>query len=79
MGNAYKNSLKLALENNIKTIAFPSISTGVYGYPIEKASKIAIMTVKDFVKNTYEISKVQFVLFSEADFKTYELSLKEIF
>ncbi len=48
--NCYRNSLKLAVDNNIKTIAFPSISTGVYSFPVERASKIAVREVKDFLE-----------------------------
>ena len=48
LANAYKNSMKLALQNKIRTIAFPSISTGVYSYPLEEAAEIAVTTVNDF-------------------------------
>ena len=78
LANCYKNSLRLAREHNIQTIAFPSISTGAYGYPIEEASKIAINTVKEFidVEKTH-IGKVYFVAFSDADFKLYQKLLSD--
>lgn len=69
LANCYRNSLKLAVENNIKTIAFPSISTGVYRFPVERASKIAAEEVKDFLENNSSVEKVIFVCFDE---KTYE-------
>ena len=75
--NCYKNSLKLAEENNIKTIAFPSISTGVYSFPFERACKIAIKTVKEFLENNTSIEKVIFVCFSESDLEIYKNILCE--
>jgi len=79
LANCYKNSLKLAIEHNIKTIAFPSISTGAYGYPIEEASEIAITTVKKFLDDEKDhIEKVYFVAFSDADFKVYEDLLSNV-
>lgn len=74
--NCYKNSLKLALENEVQTIAFPSISTGAYGYPIEKASKIAIQTVAKFLSESPSIQKVIFVCFSNSDFQVYKRNLE---
>lgn len=71
LANCYKNSLKLAIENNCKSIAFPAISTGVYRFPFERATKIAIKTVKEFLKNYAEIEKVIFVCFSKEDFEKY--------
>ena len=68
---AYKNSLKLAVGKGLKTIAFPSISTGAYGYPIEDASQTAIRTVKEFLEKDDKLEKVVFVLFSEKDFQVY--------
>jgi O-acetyl-ADP-ribose deacetylase (regulator of RNase III) len=68
---AYRNSLKLAVAKGLKTIAFPSISTGAYGYPIEDASQIALRTVKDFLKKEDKLERVIFVLFSENDFQVY--------
>lgn len=78
LAGCYRNSLKLASENNIKTIAFPSISTGVYGYPIEKASKIALSEIHDYLKNHHEIEKVLVVCFSEEDKLTYLAALKDL-
>ena len=72
LASCYKNSLKLAVENKIKSIAFPSISTGVYGFPIEKAAPIALREVKNFLKRNRAIEQVIFVLFSETDFQIYQ-------
>ncbi|MCX7945267.1 MAG: O-acetyl-ADP-ribose deacetylase [Deltaproteobacteria bacterium] len=74
--NCYLNSLRLALMYNIKTIAFPSISTGAYGYPIREAAPIAIQSVIEFLKENNEIEKVIFVLFSKIDFDIYKETLK---
>ena len=68
----YQNSLKLAAENNVHSLAFPAISCGVYGYPIEEACKIAINTACRFLKNNPTIEKVIFMLFSPGDLKIYE-------
>ena len=76
--NAYYNSLNLAKENRIKSISFPSISTGVYRFPIDKAARIALTTVKEFVQE-HKLEEVRFVLFSERDLKVYEEALKEVF
>jgi len=70
--NAYKNSLKLAVENNIKSIAFPSISTGVYSYPLDKASRIAVKTILNFLGKNDTIKEVKMVCF---DKKTYDYYL----
>ena len=68
---AYRNSLKLAASKGLKTIAFPSISTGAYHYPIQEASHVAINTIKDYLEKEDKLEKVIFVLFSDADFKVY--------
>ncbi|MEM4643732.1 MAG: O-acetyl-ADP-ribose deacetylase, partial [Candidatus Bathyarchaeia archaeon] len=62
LAEAYRNSLKLAVSKGIKTIAFPSISTGAYGYPIDEASRIALSTVKDFLEKENGLEEVVFVL-----------------
>ena len=72
LARAYKNCLSLALKMGIKTISFPSISTGAYGYPVEKASRVALRTVVDFLGENTEIEEVRFVLHSEHDLRLYE-------
>ncbi len=72
LSNCYKNSLKLALINNIKTIAFPCISTGVYGYPFKDACKTAYSTILKFLKFDKCIEKVILVCFNENDFNEYK-------
>ena len=67
----YKNSLQLAVENEIKTIAFPAISTGVYSFPVKRAAEIAVKEVKEFLKDNDKIDKVYFVCFDEKNFQTY--------
>src|SRR5215471_21068371 len=65
LANCYHNSLQLALENEIKTIAFPAISCGAYGYPIEEAAQIAFKTTRDFLAANDEIQKVIFAVWAE--------------
>jgi len=78
LAEAYRNSLKLAVSKGIKTIAFPSISTGAYGYPIEKACKVALTTVKEFLEKEDKLDIVVLVLFSKRDFEIYKEAAKEI-
>jgi O-acetyl-ADP-ribose deacetylase (regulator of RNase III) len=70
LSSCYKRSLRLANNNNIKSISFPSISTGYFGYPIEKAAKIALETVIKELKKYKNINLVRFVLY---DFKTFDI------
>lgn len=70
--NAYLNSLKLADENGVQTIAFPNISTGVYGYPKEKAAEIAIRTVTEFLRGNDQPKQVCFVCFDEENLQIYQ-------
>ena len=74
----YQNSLKLAVENNIHSLAFPAISCGVYGYPIEEASKIAVDTTCSFLESNQTIGTVIFILFSPEDLKVYEKYLQSL-
>ena len=76
---AYRNSLKLAVMKGIRSIAFPSISTGAYGYPVEEASRIAVKAVKAFLEKDERLEKVTFVLFSERDLEIYLEAAKSIF
>ncbi len=75
LGGCYRNSLQLAVENNVRSIAFPAISCGVYGYPIEEACKIAITTCVEFLKEHATLDRVVFVLFSDSDRRIYEETL----
>ena len=75
LANCYRNSLQLAVENRIKTIAFPAISCGAYRYPIRQASRIALETTKDFLGANDKIDKVFFVLWSEEIYEAYRQSL----
>ena len=78
LANAYRNSLRLAVSKRLKTISFPSISTGAYGYPIEKASRIALSTVKEFLEKEDKLVEVVFVLFSQRDLETYKKAAREV-
>lgn len=75
---AYQNSLALASKKGIRSLSFPSISTGAYGYPLREASKVALNTIADYLKKHPEIEKVVVVLFSDRDFQVYQETLKEI-
>jgi len=77
LSSCYKNSLKLAVENKIKTIAFPAISTGVYHFPLTRAAKIAVTEVKKFLEKDNTIEKVIFICFDEETYEVYEKILKE--
>ncbi len=72
LANAYRNSLLVAAENGIQTIAFPSISTGAYRFPIEKAARIALQTVSEFLQTGKNLEEVRFVLFSRGDLEVYQ-------
>ena len=78
LSGAYRKSLELCTEYKISSIAFPSISTGVYGYPVEEASRIALRTVMDYLKVYPEVKLVRFVLFDSNTCRVYEEALKEL-
>lgn len=69
--SAYLSSLQLAKENQIKEIAFPNISTGVYGFPKEKAASIAIETVRKFLEDNQEIERILFCTFDDENHRIY--------
>ncbi len=78
LADCYKNSLKLAVENGIRTVAFPSISTGVYSYPVDQAAGIAISTVRAFVsENPDALDAVTWVLFDNRTKEAYDRALGE--
>ena len=72
LANCYINSLKIAAENNVKNIAFPSISTGVYSFPVERASKIAVREVEAFLEKNSSIEKIIFVCFDDKTYDVYK-------
>ncbi len=78
LASAYRESLKLAAKNNLSSVSFPSISTGVYGYPVDKAARIALKTVVDFLGETSSITEVIFVLFDSHTFEAYADTLWEM-
>jgi O-acetyl-ADP-ribose deacetylase (regulator of RNase III) len=72
LANAYRNSLKLAMDNGVTTIAFPNISTGIYGYPKAEAAKVAMQTVKEFLADNTTIEQVTFVCFDDENYALYK-------
>ena len=78
LASAYQKSLELCTQNKISSMAFPSISTGIYGYPVGEASRIALKTVIDYLKDHPEIKLIRFVLFDSNTFGVYEEALKEL-
>ncbi|NWF93753.1 MAG: O-acetyl-ADP-ribose deacetylase [Syntrophaceae bacterium] len=78
LSSAYRKSLELCSQHKISSIAFPSISTGIYSYPLKEASGIALKTVMEYLKDHPEIKLVRFVLFDSNTYRVYEETLKEI-
>jgi O-acetyl-ADP-ribose deacetylase (regulator of RNase III) len=78
LASAYRRSLELASQYGIRTIAFPSISTGAYGYPVDEAAPIALRTVMDYLKDHPEIELVRFVLFTKDVLDAYARALKDL-
>lgn len=79
LASAYRASLRLAAERRLRSVAFPSISTGAYGFPIERAARIALRTVREFLEaGGHELEEVRFVLFTDADLRVYEAALRQL-
>lgn len=79
LASCYFNSLKTAMENGIRTVAFPSISTGVYRYPVDKAAKVAVETVKRFLDDFPDrIAVVEWVLFDDRTFAVYKEEIDKL-
>jgi O-acetyl-ADP-ribose deacetylase (regulator of RNase III) len=79
LADCYKNALELAEENSIPTVAFPAISTGVFGYPMRDAAEIAFSTVKKVIPDLNAVKEIRFVLFSESDLELHRQVMNEVF
>jgi O-acetyl-ADP-ribose deacetylase (regulator of RNase III) len=75
LASAYRRSLELATAHGVRSIAFPAISTGIYGYPLDEAAPIAVDTVRDYVRDHPEIELVRFVLWHDEAYAAFELAL----
>lgn len=78
LANAYRNSLRLAAEYGIRSVSFPSISTGAYGFPTDRAARVAANTVKEFLMQEGSLDEVRFVLFSDRDLIIYREAWEEV-
>jgi len=78
LADCYSNSLKLAVKNNITSIAFPAISCGAYGYPVKEACRIAMDTICQFLETNSTLKTVVFILYSAGTYKVYEEYLKDL-
>lgn len=78
LAGCYRNSLRIAVENGLETVAFPSISTGIYGFPIERASRIALGEIRKFLDADRSIKKVVFCCFGRSDQNVYQNTADEI-
>jgi O-acetyl-ADP-ribose deacetylase (regulator of RNase III) len=76
--DAYVNSLNLAVENGLKSISFPSISTGAYGYPIQKAARVVMSCFKEYLSSGKPLEEVRLVLFKQVDLEVYQQAGLEI-
>ncbi|MFZ6743548.1 O-acetyl-ADP-ribose deacetylase [Undibacterium sp. JH2W] len=78
LASCYRNCLKLAAAKQLRSLAFPSISTGIYGYPIELAARVAIKTVSAEVADQADMEEIIFCCFSDADLAVYEAAIREV-
>lgn len=78
LADCYRNALRLAEKYKISSIAFPAISTGAFGYPIEEATEVALKTVKEMIPGLKYVKKIRFVLFSEEDLRIYEKKMASL-
>lgn len=76
--SAYQSSLELAQQHQCQTLAFPSISTGIYGYPVEQAAPLALKTVKDYLAKHPDFTAIRFVLFDEGTLRAYQQALASL-
>lgn len=78
LASAYRRSLEVAVENGVQTIAFPAISTGVYGYPMEEASRIALQTAITFARENTSLKLIRFVLFGQPAYQIFAAALAAV-
>jgi len=78
LADCYRNALKVADEHKIDSIAFPAISTGIFGYPIEEAAEVALKTIKEVIPTIKHVKKIRFVLHSDRDLKVHEKVLESL-
>jgi O-acetyl-ADP-ribose deacetylase (regulator of RNase III) len=78
LSSCYRRSLEVAEKNNIKTISFPALSTGIFGYPVKEAAEVAFNTIIEYLKKPSNINLVRLVLYDEASYKVHSEVLKEI-
>ncbi|GIX46375.1 MAG: hypothetical protein KatS3mg131_0586 [Candidatus Tectimicrobiota bacterium] len=78
LASAYRRSLELAVAHDCRSVAFPSLSTGAYGYPVEQAARIALRTVSDFLAQHHKPELVRFVLFDQRTFDAYAAALEAL-
>jgi len=78
LADCYRNALKVANEHKIDSIAFPAISTGIFGYPVEEAAEVALKTIKEVIPTLKHVKKIRFVLHSDRDLKVHEKVLESL-
>lgn len=79
LANCYANALQLAEEHSISSVAFPAISTGIFGYPMKEAAKVAFSTIKDITPNLNSVKEIRFVLYSQSDLELHRQVMNEVF
>ncbi len=78
LARCYRRSLEIAVEHGLQSIAFPSVSTGAYRYPVREAARVALSAVKEFLETASTLRLVRFVLFDEATCRAYEEAMEEL-
>lgn len=78
LADSYSNSIKLAEENKLRSIAFPALSTGIFGYPVKEAAQVAINTILRLIPELTHLKHIRFVLYSDQDLKIHEEVLSEL-
>ena len=78
LASAYRNTLRVAVDNHVQSIAFPNISTGIYGFPKQRAAEIAVGTVMNFLETPGSLQRVVFVCFDEENFDIYQAMLNRV-